>query len=174
MSADGPPSSPGSGKGTADTSAHTEMRRSGPSGAKFAKFWMENPDAIPPSAKLLGCRPVEADPERGFCRSAFANKPEFRNPMGALQGGFVAAMLDDTMAVGGLFKIGGGYIVPTLEMKVNFVRPATTDEVFAEGWLVHAGRTIAFLGGRLPDANEEVCATATATAIIRPFKRIED
>ena len=110
----------------------------------------------------------------GFCRSAFDNKPEFRNPMGALQGGFVAAMLDDTMAVGGLFKIGGGYVVPTLEMKVNFVRPATTDEVFAEGWLVHAGRTVAFLGGRLLDANEEVCATATATAIIRPFKRIEE
>ena len=79
----------------------------------------------------------------------------------------VAAMLDDTMAVGGLFKIGGGYVVPTLEMKVNFVRPATTDEVFAEGWLVHAGRTVAFLGGlglqraRRGGQEADICALQT-------------
>ena len=149
-------------------------QRKGPSGEVFAKYWLENPKAIPPSAKLLGCRPLEADPERGFARSAYDNKPEFRNPAGALQGGFIAAMLDDTMAVGGLFKIGGGYIVPTLEMKVNYVRPATTEEVIAEGWLVHAGRTIAFLEGRLLDAEGAVCATATATALIREFKRTKD
>ena len=170
MSADGRPKKPE----PPETRAHSAFRRKGPSGAAFAKFWMENPKAIPPSAKLLGCRPLKADPERGFCRSAFDNKPEFRNPMGALQGGFVAAMLDDTMAIGGLFKIGGGYIVPTLEMKVSFVRPAMTDEVFAEGWLVHAGRSIAFLEGRLLDAHDKVCATATATAVIREFKRIDD
>jgi uncharacterized protein (TIGR00369 family) len=167
MSADGPPETP-----KPPASGRVEgADRKGPSGAAFAKYWMANPKAIPPSAKLLGCRPLEADPERGFCRSAFDNKPEFRNPMGALQGGFIAAMLDDTMAVGGLFKIGGGYIVPTLEMKVSFVRPAMTEEVIAEGWLVHAGRSIAFLEGRLLDADGAVCATATATALIRAFRR---
>jgi len=170
MSADGPPES----LEPPETRAHSKFRRAGPSGAAFAKFWMENPNAIPPSAKLLGCRPLEVDTERGFCRAGFDNKPEFRNTMGALQGGFVTAMLDDTMAVGPLFKIGGGYIMPTLEMKVSFLRPAMTEEVFAEAWLVRAGRSIAFLEGRLLDAHDKVCATATATVVIREFKRIDD
>lgn len=140
-------------------------------GASFAKFWMEDPRAIPPSARLLGCRPIEADPERGFCRNAFAVKPEFCNPLGGLQGGFIAAMLDDTMAVGSLFKIGGGYVVPTLEMKVSYQKAISCREVFAEGWLVHAGRTVAFLEGQLFDEAGDVCARASATALIREFRR---
>lgn len=146
--------------------------RAGLDGPGFAKLWMEDPNAIPPSAKLLGCRPLEADPARGFCRNAFSIKPEFCNPLGGLQGGFIAAMLDDTMAVGALFKIGGGYIVPTLEIKVSYQKPVSGTEVFVEGWLVHAGRTIAFLEGRLLDEAGDVCARASVTALIREFKSI--
>ncbi len=145
--------------------------RVGLDGARFAKFWMEDPRAIPPTAKLLGCRPLEADPERGFCRNAFTIKPEFCNPLGGLQGGFIAAMLDDTMAVGALFKIGGGYIVPTLEIKVSYQKPVSGTEVIAEGWLVHAGRKIAFLEGRLLDEAGDVCARASVTAVIREFRK---
>jgi len=154
---------------SADGSQEGGAARRTMSGEAYARYWMENPKAMPPSSRLLGCRPVVADPERGFCRNSFENRPEFRNPNGALQGGLIAAMLDDTMAVGALFKIGGGFIVPTLEMKVNYTRPVITDQVFAEGWLRHSGRTIAFLEGQLLNADEEVCATATA--IIREFRK---
>ncbi|MHA1536722.1 MAG: PaaI family thioesterase [Alphaproteobacteria bacterium] len=144
--------------------------RQGMSGADFARFWMENPVAIPPSCKLLGCRPVEADPKRGFCRNGFAVDPRFCNPMGSLQGGFVAAMLDDTMAIGALFKIGGGFVVPTLEMKISYQKPVRGSEVGVEGWLVHAGRTIAFLEGQLFDETGDLCARASATAMVREFR----
>ena len=60
--------------------------RIGMSGEDFATYWMENPKAIPPSARLLGCRPLEADPGRGFCRNAFDIGLEFCNPTGAVQG----------------------------------------------------------------------------------------
>ncbi len=166
MSADGAP-------GSVASSELEEARaaRVGLDGAGFARLWMEDPRAIPPSARLLGCRPLEADPERGFCRNAFAIKPEFCNPLGGLQGGFIAAMLDDTMAVGALFKIGGGYVVPTLEIKISYQKPVSGSEVIAEGWLVHAGRKIAFLEGRLLDEAGEVCARASATALIREFRK---
>ncbi len=140
-------------------------------GPEFAKLWMEDPRMIPPSGRLLGCRPLEVDPERGFCRNAFDIKPEFCNPLGGLQGGFIAAMLDDTMAVGALFKIGGAYVVPTLEIKVSYQKPVTGTQVIAEGWLVHAGRTIAFLEGRLIDEAGDVCARASVTALVREFRK---
>lgn len=168
MSADGAPASIVMGE-----PAEALTARLGLNGARFAKFWMEDPRAIPPSAKLLGCRPLEADPERGFCRNAFAIKPEFCNPLGGLQGGIIAAMLDDTMAVGSLFKIGGAYVVPTLEIKISYLKPASGTEVIAEGWLVHAGRKIAFLEGRLFDEAGDVCARASATALIREVRKTQ-
>ena len=148
------------------------LARVGLDGPGFAKLWMEDPSAIPPSARLLGCRPLEADPGRGFCRNAFDIKPEFCNPLGGLQGGFIAAMLDDTMAVGALFKIGGAFVVPTLEIKVSYQKPVSGTQVIVEGWLVHAGRTVAFLEGRLLDEGGDVCARASVTALVREFRKM--
>jgi len=166
MSADG-----ASGDGAGEALKAERRARVGMPGPAFAAYWLTNPEAIPPSSRLLGCRPLEADPERGFARSAFDIGMEFCNPTGAVQGGFVAAMLDDTMAIGGLTKIGGGHFLPTLEMKLNYTRPSPPGELFAEGWLVHAGKSIAFLEGRLLNPDGELCATSTATALIRAFKR---
>ena len=50
-----------------------------------------------PCAKTLGIEFVEIDGERGTVEVKFEAKPEFLNPAGNVQGGFLAAMLDDTM-----------------------------------------------------------------------------
>lgn len=143
----------------------------GDTGAKFAHAWMTRPEIWPPSATVMGIRPLEADPERGFCRNAYDVPDSFGNVMGIVQGGFIAAMLDDTMAVGALFKLGGRFFLPTLELKANYLAPVPLGEVIAEGWLVHAGRTVAFLEGRIvgPDGQDRV--TATATALIRSLRK---
>ena len=161
MSADG---------GLRDQLAAAKAARLGKTGAEFAELWLTDPVVMPPSAVALGCQPVEADPERGFCRNAFDVGPQFRNAGGDVQGGFIAAMLDDTMALGALFKIAGDGYLPTLEMKVSYTKPASSATVYAEGWLVHAGRTIAFLEGQLLDEDGDVCARSSATALIRSLK----
>ena len=51
----------------------------------------------PPCAKTLGLEFVQIDGERGTIETKFEAKPEFLNPAGNVQGGFLAAMLDDTM-----------------------------------------------------------------------------
>lgn len=153
-----------------DRLAAAKAARTGKTGAEFAALWLTDPVVLPPSAVTLGCKPLEADPERGFCRNAFTAGPQFHNPGGQLQGGIIAAMLDDTMAVGGLFKLGGDRYLPTLEMKTSYTKPAVSETVYAEGWLVHAGRTIAFLEGRLLDADGDVCARSSATALIRSLR----
>ena len=51
----------------------------------------------PPSSKLLGWHLLDARPRDGWVRIGFDGKPEFCNPAGFVQGGFLSAMLDDTM-----------------------------------------------------------------------------
>ena len=51
----------------------------------------------PPAAETLGWELIHEDPEAGTIEIAFHPGEAFLNPHGTVQGGFVAAMLDDTM-----------------------------------------------------------------------------
>ena len=54
----------------------------------------------------------------------FQATEQFLNPMGAIQGGFLTAMLDETMGPAAISALPAGQGVPTLELKVSFIRPA--------------------------------------------------
>jgi acyl-coenzyme A thioesterase PaaI-like protein len=62
-------------------------------------FWdvMEGRAAPPPAAVLLGWELIAVDPEAGAIEVAFTASEQFLNPAGVIQGGFLAAMLDDTL-----------------------------------------------------------------------------
>src|SRR6188472_3683158 len=78
----------------------------------------------PPAAKTLGWTFEEVDPEQGTIRVAFEAREEFLNPLGVVQGGFLAAMLDDTLGTALIATLEPDQFAPTLEMKVSFLRPA--------------------------------------------------
>ena len=63
-----------------------------------------------------------------------------------------------------LFEAGES--APTLELKVNFIRPAYAGPLFAEGRVVRRTRRVVFLEGTLTDEAANVVATATATALV--------
>lgn len=137
------------------------MSREGP-------FWdaMEGRKPPPPAAVTLGFKLLEIDPERGTARVQFAAKQEFLNPMGVVQGGFVAAMLDDTLGPALACTLAPGQFAPTIDLKVSFIRPAQVGTLIGEGRVVARGGTIAFLAGELRTEQGELVATATATARI--------
>ncbi len=120
----------------------------------------------PPAAQTLGWRLEEIDPEAGTVRIAFEARAEFANPVGAIQGGFLAAMLDDTMGPALVATLEPDQFAPTLELKVNFLRTANPGRIVGTGRVVHRGGTIAFLAGELCDDAGQLLATATATARI--------
>ena len=97
-------------------------------------------------------------------RLEFTASEQFLNPAGVVQGGFITAMLDETMGPAALAQLGPGYFVPTLELKVSFLRPVGPGPLVADGRVVHMGRSVAFLEGSLADEEGNVVATATATA----------
>ena len=136
--------------------------------SRTGPFW----DAVagrvpaPPAAETLGWAIEDIDPAAGTVRIAFDAKPAFRNPMGNIQGGFLAAMLDDTMGPALIATLGPGEFAPTLELKINVLRPARTGRLIGTGRVVHRGGTVAFLAGDLSDAEGNLLATASATARI--------
>lgn len=136
-------------------------QRSGP-------FWdfVAGRAAPPPCARTLGWDLVAVDPEAGTIEVAFDAPEAFTNPMGVVQGGFLAAMLDDTLGPALVATLPPEQFAPTLELKVSFLRPARPGRLVGRGRIVHRGGTIAFLEGSLSDADGQVVATASATARI--------
>jgi uncharacterized protein (TIGR00369 family) len=118
----------------------------------------------PPAAVLLGWKALDLEP--GRVRVRYTARPEFGNPQGAIQGGFLAAMLDDAMGPALFTTLHGEQFAPTIELKVNFVRPARPGPIIAEGRVVHRTRSLAFLEGKLTTEDGDLIATATATARI--------
>jgi uncharacterized protein (TIGR00369 family) len=131
-------------------------------------FWdvMQGRKPPPPAAKTLGFRLIDVDPQQGVISIQFDAKQEFLNPMGNVQGGFLAAMLDDTLGPALVATLPKNHFAPTIELKVNFIRPAKLGRIVGTGRVVAKGGTIAFLAGELKTEQGELLATATATARI--------
>lgn len=132
-------------------------------------FWdvMEGRAAPPPAATLLGWQLVAIDPEAGTIEVAFTASEQFLNPAGAIQGGFLAAMLDDTLGPALVATLGPGLFAPTTDLHVQFLRPARPGRLTGRGRIVRRGREVAFLAGELVDDSGQVVAAAVATAQIR-------
>ncbi|MEX2158822.1 MAG: PaaI family thioesterase [Dehalococcoidia bacterium] len=118
----------------------------------------------PAAAELLGWEALSLEP--GYVRVRFTARETFCNGMGNIQGGFLAAMLDDTMGPALFTLLDNGQFAPTLELKVSFVRPASPGALVGEGRVVHKGKSIAFLEGTLSTEGGDLVATATATTRI--------
>ncbi|CAM01198.1 uncharacterized protein (TIGR00369 family) [Saccharopolyspora erythraea NRRL 2338] len=141
------------------------MTREGP-------FWdvLEGRADPPPAAKTLGFELVEANPEEGTIEVSFTAGERFLNPVGVVQGGFLAAMLDDTLGPALVATLEAGRFAPTTDLHVQFLAPARPGRLVGRGRIVRRGGQIAFLAGELVDNTGTVVATATATALIRPAR----
>jgi uncharacterized protein (TIGR00369 family) len=145
--------------------ASEETAREGP-------FWdiVEGRAPQPSAAVTLGFELVAVDPDAGTITTSFVVGDRFLNPVGTVQGGIVAAMLDDTMGPALIATLGPGQFAPTLDLHVQFLRPARPGRFVGHGRIVRRGREVAFLAGELHDESGEVVAVSTATAQVRAVR----
>ncbi len=125
----------------------------------------------PPASQTLGFSMLRVDQANKEVEIAFEGRPSFANPAGQIQGGFLCAMLDETMSVAGVVASNMTAFLPTLELKTSFLRPALPGRLICVGRVVKWGRSIAFLEGELYDDQRRLLAKATSTAMPQPFKR---
>ena len=139
---------------------------------KQAYFWKIMAGELPPpqTAGTLGLVFTHIDADAGTIEVELQGKPEFTNPSGNIQGGFLAAMLDDIMGPALAATLKEGQFAPTLNLNISFHRPAVVGLLTGKGRVVRRGKDVCFLAGELYQEGELV-ASATATAIIRAIPK---
>ena len=134
--------------------------------ARSGPFWdgIQGRAPIPSAAATLGIELVDADVEAGTIELAFAARQEFTNPAGNVLGGFVAAMLYDTVGPALLATLEPDQFQSTSQLSVSFLRPVRPGRLVGRGRIVHREGDLVFLEASLVDAGGALIATATATA----------
>ena len=83
---------------------------------------------------------------------------------GLFHGGVVASLVDVACGYAALSVMPADREVLTVEFKINFLKPAQTERVFAVGQVVQAGRTLTVCEGSVFDATRtRLLARMTAT-----------
>ena len=130
----------------------------------FAK--MQRGEAPPPPIQTtLGGRITAVDIDAGTLESQYVGAPAFENPAGQVQGGTLAAMLDDVTAFLVTATLGADEFCATLNLNVSFLRPAMRGPLVGRARLVRRGREVCNVEGELMQDGRLV-ATAVATCMV--------
>lgn len=136
----------------------------------LARF--QNSKKRPPCSETLGMRLIEVEQDAKRVRMEFDVSPSFANPTGAIQGGFIAAMMDEAMSTCVIIASNVTMTAPTLEMKTSYLRRLMPGKAHVDARILKMGRAAAFMEAECFDAEGKLVAKATATAIPMPFKRL--
>jgi uncharacterized protein (TIGR00369 family) len=116
--------------------------------------------------KTLKGRVLAFAPERRELRMEFDIGLEFCHTVDIVQGGFITAMLDASMAHAVIATEHGKVRVSSIDINVSFLRPARAGRFVAVGAIIKIGRTVAFLKAELFTDQGDLVATATSSAYL--------
>lgn len=120
---------------------------------------------VPPCAAHLNARFESHDAAASLLRISFLPRPEFANPGGTVQGGFITAMMDDTMGPVVLAATGGEKAPITCDLHTTyFASPKIGERCYVEAKVERLGRSIAFTSATMFNEAGEVLAKASQTA----------
>ena len=119
----------------------------------------------PPCSQTLGFRSARVEADSVVLE--YEPGANFLNPIGTLQGGIVAAILDDVFSVAILARLDPDDSAPTVEMKVSYLRPVLAGRVRGIGRVLRQGRGMAFVEAELQSLDGVLLAKASASVVIR-------
>jgi len=119
---------------------------------------------LPPASALLGWTLRAVDPSAGTIEIGFTVDERFTNPGGFVQGGFLAAMLDDTQGPALFAMTNGEVYAPTIDFNIAFIKAARPGAFVGKGRVISRGKTIVFTEAELFDGTGDLIARATFTS----------
>lgn len=124
---------------------------------------MSVPKVPPPCWNLFDARAIIMEP--GHALIEFRTEPAHENPYGNVQGGLLAAMIDNCIGPA-VFLLVPDRQMSTIEMKLNYLSPARPGELLrGEAHVIKHGRTTAFVEISLTRADGTLVAKASATNV---------
>lgn len=136
------------------------------SGIDFLSRMIAGEIPQPPIAQLVGFALVEV----GEGDAVFELTPDesHYNPIGVVHGGVALTLLDSAAACAVHTTLPLGKAYTSLETKVNFLRPITSDLglLRAHGWVTKPGSRAAFCEADLRTVDGTLLATAASTCLV--------
>lgn len=123
----------------------------------------------PNTLHMLGFDLLDWDEKAQKIRVAFQTRREFRNPAGAIQGGMIAAMLDDAFGPLTIIASGRTQAPLTLDMNVTYISAGRHGRFECEARIIRKGKSICFVEGELFGEDGELVARATSTLRMVPM-----
>jgi uncharacterized protein (TIGR00369 family) len=139
-----------------------------PQGGK-AEEWLDWANHLPLAEDLcMTCSDI------GDGRATFHMEaaPLTANPNGGVNGGLVAAAIDQVMGAIGMLGAPRGHAVATATLAVQYLRPAHAPLTF-RGTATKRGRTLVFIEVSVEDADGRQTTTASGTMMIVPHSESE-
>ncbi|MEM9740416.1 MAG: PaaI family thioesterase [Pseudomonadota bacterium] len=122
------------------------------------------------SSLSLGFKLLALDMSALTTRVQFDGKANFANPAGYIQGGFLSAMLDDTIGMLATMKTGTEKFPSTIDLHTTFLRPVKVGAIEVAARLRNIGRAVIFADAELYNTRGKEAARAVATLAINPRK----
>jgi uncharacterized protein (TIGR00369 family) len=106
---------------------------------------------------------ISTDPDKDQVVIKMPMRPEFERRAGTGQyhGGAIAAFIDIAGDYAVVLKVGGG--VPTINFRVDYLRPATNTALTATATTRRLGRSVAVVDIDVTDDNGKLCAIGRGT-----------
>src|SRR6202035_2834789 len=97
----------------------------------------------PPFHRLLQPRALDADPETGTVMIAMGYRDELARAPGekSFHGGVIATLIDLAGHAAVAVKIGR--MAPTIDLRIDYLRPSTGESIVARARLLKVGRMLA-------------------------------
>ncbi|MBV1882218.1 MAG: PaaI family thioesterase [Pseudomonadales bacterium] len=123
----------------------------------------------PEFIRLLGGTMIDFSDEMPMCTFEFDIGKEYCHSIDIVQGGFITAMLDVVMSHS-IFVQGPELMgLSSLEIKTSYLEPTRAGKLRVEGCILKQSYKMAFLEGRMYNAENTLTATASTVAkLIRP------
>jgi uncharacterized protein (TIGR00369 family) len=137
-------------------------------GLEILRMMISGEAPRPPLTYLTGLRLIDAAP--GTATFSLPAHGWLGSPSGNVEGGFIATLADAALQSAIQTTAPAGCAVASIDLKVNFLRPAPPDgrELLGVGTVVHKGRSLVIANAEIVNADHKRVALATGSALLLP------
>jgi len=129
----------------------------------FIRKWMQSGVSMPAS-RLVGMSVESVEDGVSICSMIAAEK--HWNPFNTVHGGILCDLADLSMGVAFMTTLQPGEGLATIELKINFLRPARTGKLSSKATVTHRGRSTGFVESTITDEEGKLIAKASSTCVV--------
>jgi uncharacterized protein (TIGR00369 family) len=109
--------------------------------------------------------------ETGVARVSMMATAALHNPVGTVHGGVYCDLADMAMGIAFFSALGEDEAMTTIELKINYLRPASSGLMRAEARVVSKGKTTGLVECDVRDAQNRLLARASSTCFVLSAER---